>query len=187
MINSEQSWKAISFSGMLHCRHRCLWENQRNHLPIVVTTSTSNTSNHGCLCWYTDMTTMGLHNRHREDSWLWQPCEMVPLIKGFHLLDVQHWLLRNLCLSVCVCSQCSTAFPVLAFDKPMTQRHGRFYYTRLISVILSVTWRAKVKVLEITLGTLMHSCIHWLSIKVPFRLNINEVVIHHLFIVKYDS
>ena len=152
MINSEPSWKAISFSGILHCRHLCLWENRRNHLHMEVTTSTCHTSNRGCLCSYTDMTTMGLKISHRENSWLSQLYEMVPLIEGFHLLDCKHWLMRKFWLSVCVCSLCSTAFPVIASDVPITPRHRRIYYTRWISVALGVTWRAKFKVIEITVG-----------------------------------
>ena len=89
VINAEPtSMKAISLLASLQCRQKWLSVNLRSHPDLEATTSTSHTSNHRCLCWYTDITTIALHKAHRLLSWLSQRCEMVPLIEAFSLASL---------------------------------------------------------------------------------------------------
>ena len=61
---------------------------------------------------------------------------------------------------------------MIAFDVPITLRHGHFYCRRWISVALGVTPAAKGKVIEIAVGTLMLSSVHCLSIIVQLGRNV---------------
>ena len=88
VINAEPTWKAISLLSSFQCRQKWLSGNLRSHPDLEATISTSQTSNHRCLCWYTDITIIALQKTHSVLSWLSQRCEMVPLIEAFSLASL---------------------------------------------------------------------------------------------------